>query len=404
MARAVLAAVQDDDAVFAPLDRLLLDCLDDPPDSTAVAERLRGRRFWLADPAVPPLDPDWPLADAPTVTTVAEVRARLSGWPEAQVDRLIDLATAHVRFTHRGCDVAYGHMALNYFVGVWILDHVIDDTLHNRGFGSATPHVLEAMMEGRSDLLPGDVVCREALECGLDLVARCRDRLPDVLTEEGARASWLELRKWFAQVAPVGDRSATAAAQEDPGRFVQYRTLNSGMPWVLLTVWYRRTQSTAIQPPPTVAAALRCLAFVTAIYNDLVSVPEDGGTRACNAVYMLLESGRCETLGQAFDATVAWYNAGLAVLVDLLQEAGDPVLDDLCDGFVAGMAVWQNVEPKYAVGARELRELREHGVRRAVARPRPVRAREPAERTGRAARPASGKFLARQCPNPPLES
>ncbi len=376
MARAVLAAVRDDNLEFASLDREILDSLLAPPDPRAVARALEGRKFWRADAASPPVDPAWPLAPAPSAATVAEVRANLAGWPEASVTRLIALATAHMRFTHRGCDEGYFHMATSYFVGVWILDHVIDDALHNQGFGADTEAVLGAMMEARSELLPESAPFRNQLVAGIELVARCRSRLHRHLTPEGAAASWLELRKWFAQVAPEGARGQTARAQGDAARFVQYRTLNSGMPWVLLTVWYHRSQSTALLPPPKVARTLRCLAFVTALYNDLMSVPEDGKNAACNGVFMLMETGTSPTLGEAIDRAIEWYNAGLAVLARLQAEADDPTLDDLCDGFVAGMAVWQNAEPKYAVGARALQEHGAFGRRHLHSRgrlPPPVR-------------------------------
>jgi hypothetical protein len=99
---------------------------------------------------------------------------------------------------------------------------------------------------------------------------------------------------------------------------------------------------------------LRSLAFVTALYNDLVSIPEDMETGACNGVLMLTSAGLEPGLPQAIDRAVDWHNRALIILQRLLDEVDDPTLRDLCEGFVAGMAVWQNAEIKYIAGARAL--------------------------------------------------
>jgi hypothetical protein len=365
-----LADVQRVDAALAGLYAELVACLSlgplplPLPDGPDRPDRARLPVGWPACPADPPSKVGWRLTDRPADATLDEIRdiAR-AVMPPARADRLVELAVAHMRYTHRGCDRAYMHMAMPYFAGVWIADHVIDDVLRSAGFGADSDAVLAAMLAADPSILPA-VAHRAELACGIGLVALCRSRLADVLTPEGVEASWRELRSWFTQIAPTEDgRSRTAAAQLDPARFVPYRTLNSGMPWVVLTAWCHRTRCG--EPPPATLRALRCLAFATALYNDLVSIPEDTTSRAANGVLMLIACGRAATLHEAIDLAVAWYNRALVVLRRLVDEADDPVLADLCEGFVVGMAVWQTHEPKYAAGARALRE---HGTERRAAR------------------------------------
>lgn len=345
----VLSSVSLEDAALAGLDSELVACLKQAPDGPAPP------RHWLVNPASPPTAANWRLTERPFESTLEEIRRHLADMPTAQVERLLDLATAHVRHTHRGCDAAYMHMALSYFVGVWILDHVIDDVLHNNGFGHHGRAVLAAMTAPDPELLPVNVPNRADLARGIGLVALCRSRLADVLTPEGAAASWVELCKWHSQIVPDNNNmTKTARAQSDPAVFVPYRVMNSGMPWVLLTVWHHRSRSALSKPPIEVARVLRALAFVTALYNDLVSIPEDLETGACNGVLMLISAGLEPSLPEAIDRVVDWHNRALVVLQRLIDEVDDPTLRDLCEGFIVGMVVWQNVEVKYTAGARAL--------------------------------------------------